>query len=729
MSLPLLVSGAECGPVNPLQGLSKRFDQDRGVQQDYFGANRAGPSRETFRSQYNAAPGASQDASRFFSQQHTPGPIAGPSAFDLSALHTTLPPAATQSPQQEMMKSAPAVAAWAADFMSQQFNATPASQAVSTPTHQTHQTHQVATNTVQSSAAMHSQGILPWSPTTAPLAFTNTMVHQNMMHQQPAISTQQTHAVIQADASQWEVAFESHESHRASDGMQSTSDQASVQETRNALTTDVDEFARTAGELLEVVKEETNPKFRNSKFLSLMRQVRDKEIVLEGNDLVTAAESSTGASATLSSTGQTIPTGASRVDVKGKGRAVEIPVVYNTTAPTWSQGSEQQGSSATDDQSTVDPNEAYFRQENEEYMQYWRAAEESNVREEGMHHLVHPQAAEWERLQEDWDAFEATATGLRPVLGYSFQTNNPYLMGEASQTRHHSMHSERRHSLYETVLEMEAAVQRNRTDARAWFELGVKQQENEREQKAIQALRRALELDPSHLPSWLALAVSYTNEGNRTDTYGAIRQWVDRNDRYKKAVDEFRAVHIERDDLTQAEKSEMLAQCLIAMARSDTTGEIDPDIQIALAVLLNSREDYEKAKDCFMTALAVRPDDWLLYNRVGATLANSGKAEDALQYYYRALELNPAYIRARFNLGISCLNLRRYEEGSQAILDALVLQDSDSVVNSNEDKRGVTSATLWQCLKTCCIQMQRIDLANICDQRDLDAFRLNYYMQ
>lgn len=48
----------------------------------------------------------------------------------------------------------------------------------------------------------------------------------------------------------------------------------------------------------------------------------------------------------------------------------------------------------------------------------------------------------------------------------------------------------------------------------------------------------------------------------------------------------------------------------------------------------------------------------MLYNRVGATLANSGNAQDALGYYYRALELNPSYIRARFNLGISCVNLK-----------------------------------------------------------------------
>jgi hypothetical protein len=33
MSLAALASGAECGPVNPLQGLAKNLDSDRGLQQ------------------------------------------------------------------------------------------------------------------------------------------------------------------------------------------------------------------------------------------------------------------------------------------------------------------------------------------------------------------------------------------------------------------------------------------------------------------------------------------------------------------------------------------------------------------------------------------------------------------------------------------------------------------------------------------------------------------------
>jgi len=64
MALPLLINGADCGPSNALQGLTKNFDHDRGLQQvlsvvrgrvrlpntrhlqDFFNSNRAGSSRE-----------------------------------------------------------------------------------------------------------------------------------------------------------------------------------------------------------------------------------------------------------------------------------------------------------------------------------------------------------------------------------------------------------------------------------------------------------------------------------------------------------------------------------------------------------------------------------------------------------------------------------------------------------------------------------------------------------
>ena len=49
---------------------------------------------------------------------------------------------------------------------------------------------------------------------------------------------------------------------------------------------DAEELARTAGQLLENVKGDQSQKFQESNFLSLMRQLRDKEVRVEGDKLV-----------------------------------------------------------------------------------------------------------------------------------------------------------------------------------------------------------------------------------------------------------------------------------------------------------------------------------------------------------------------------------------------------------------------------------------------------------
>lgn len=147
-------------------------------------------------------------------------------------------------------------------------------------------------------------------------------------------------------------------------------------------------------------------------------------------------------------------------------------------------------------------------------------------------------------------------------------------------------------------------------------------------------------------------------------------------------------------------------------------------------MLFNTSEEYDKAGDCFESALSVRPDDPLLFNRLGATLANSGKTELAIQYYLEALSIQPTYVRARFNLAVASMNLSRYKEAIEHLLKALSIQEADSQLLQSAGgvprANGPTSQTLWDSLNIALLMMQRSDLATFTADKNLEAFRAEF---
>ncbi|GAA97101.1 uncharacterized protein L969DRAFT_96980 [Mixia osmundae IAM 14324] len=333
---------------------------------------------------------------------------------------------------------------------------------------------------------------------------------------------------------------------------------------------------------------------------------------------------------------------------------------------------------------------------------------------------VSAQQAEWETLQRSWDEYEATASGVRqlnqtpgPVVTsegiYRFQPSNPFIKNRplTQQHRVHTLGGRFEVTPYESILEKEAACQENPESPLAWMELGMKQQENEREDMAIRALARALELDPQMSPAWLALAVSHTNENDRAKAYDAIQHWALSRDEYASTVSAYASQAGNRPtSSSMIETHSWLTGLLIRMAQASTT-HFDADVQIALGVLFNISEDYDKAGDCFASALATRPEDPLLFNRLGATLANSGKPREAIEFYNKAIELQPAYARARYNLAVSSICLSSYDTAAVHLLRALQLQNTEAAQEAADsasiykpaDSGAVTSEALWSTLR------------------------------
>ena len=233
------------------------------------------------------------------------------------------------------------------------------------------------------------------------------------------------------------------------------------------------------------------------------------------------------------------------------------------------------------------------------------------------------------------------------------------------------------------ALAFEAAVQRNPDHVEAWVYLGTVQAQNEKETAAIRALERALKLDPNNLDALMGLAVSYTNEGYDSTAYRTLERWLSIKYPAIIAPSELSAPHqlgfTDRHQLHQR-----VTEHFIRAAQLSPDGEhMDPDVQVGLGVLFYGAEEYDKAVDCFRAALHStelgasnrREQLHLLWNRLGATLANSGRSEEAIAAYEEALRLRPNFVRARYNLGVSCINIGCHHEAAAHFLTALDMHE------------------------------------------------------
>ncbi|CAO1630780.1 unnamed protein product [Sympodiomycopsis kandeliae] len=280
-----------------------------------------------------------------------------------------------------------------------------------------------------------------------------------------------------------------------------------------------------------------------------------------------------------------------------------------------------------------------------------------------------------------------------------------------------------------------------RARSEAWRRLGEAQAMNERETQAIRALEEAVRVDEGNLEAYMALAISYINEGYDLAAHSTLERYITRAyPHLKPSIPEPLQTStnpLEADSSTNpwATLNAVTSLFLSAARENAQRGIVDAEVQVGLGVLFYADSSYEKAEDCFRAALEVRPNDFLLWNRLGATFANGGKPEMAIEAYHKALELRPTFTRAIYNLSVSCLNLGAHHEAAEHLLSALALQKiqtlpntpagaDDSTVKLPPLAEAQESHGLWSTLRRIFLAMDRMDLAGLAHVgSDLNNFR------
>ncbi|OMJ16572.1 Peroxisomal targeting signal receptor [Smittium culicis] len=343
----------------------------------------------------------------------------------------------------------------------------------------------------------------------------------------------------------------------------------------------------------------------------------------------------------------------------------------------------------------------------------------------------------WESQSKSWYENSAGYRANNPAFdSYKFFTDNPFSSMDRYQVEsviNQVKADPSSKSLADTILALESALQNDPSNAQLWTLLGIKQQENEREDAAIAALRKAISIDPNLIEAHMAIAVSYTNENFYLDAYHSFYEWISRHGEYSKLTNpSHKDEDLKKIDDVQTRKNFVQGLFLDA-ARQRPGNDWDPDVQIALGVLFNISEEYNKAVDCFKASLSKRPDDYMTWNKLGATLANNKNPQKATDAYFNALEIHPSYIRARYNLAIASINMKQYNEAAEYLLGALSLQKKDMISDPTGANSGSTfvpaismSTIIWDTLKTIMYALNEPSLAELTDGRDLDAFRTKF---
>merc|ERR1711920_36243 len=250
----------------------------------------------------------------------------------------------------------------------------------------------------------------------------------------------------------------------------------------------------------------------------------------------------------------------------------------------------------------------------------------------------------------------------------------------------------------------EAEVQRNPDSSEGWRMLGQLYAEMDQDPEAIQCLKKGHEVDPYNLESLLALGVSCTNELDQMLALKYLRRWIENHDEHQMLT-----MGVEQPADWDYEAWRL--QVTDLYNRASIANPLDANVFVALGVMQNINRDYPATVAAFATACRLRPQDYTIWNKLGATLANSGKSEDAVVAYDQGLKLKPNYARSWSNMAIAHTNLGKHSEAARLYLSSMVLNPE--------------AVHIWSFLHSAVLNMDDASKAQLeaIDSRDLGAAR------
>eukprot|EP01017_Pseudomicrothorax_dubius_P007983 TRINITY_DN12582_c0_g1_i1.p1 TRINITY_DN12582_c0_g1~~TRINITY_DN12582_c0_g1_i1.p1 ORF type:complete len:661 (-),score=173.37 TRINITY_DN12582_c0_g1_i1:114-2096(-) len=429
---------------------------------------------------------------------------------------------------------------------------------------------------------------------------------------------------------------------------------------------------QAAGDMMEVMLNDPDPKFQNSKFLQFLGKLNTGEYKIQENELIVSE-------AAPKVEWNTHPEESKEQDPN-----------YDRLKRIWDMAKEGRENEANELLEKLD----------EEYKKELEKLQMDNPDFAGI------LSETWQKAQD----MEEQAL-YRDAGPYEFQRENPF--HQVSNSLEEALRLISIGKTNDAILAMEAHLQKNPGDVDHWRVLGRIHQENDEDQRAVSCFLMAVEQDPSSFDTHLALGVSCTNILDEVRAMHHLNKYLLFNKKYAAIGINPQIVTMRQvDEYSIEEVKRYNDELLMYFHRAQEIDPNDPELSSALAVLHFIERKYEISLEYFKRALDNDPMNYSLWNKMGATLAQLGRPDEAFQAYHRALELKPNYVRVWVNLGIAHAFKGDYEEAARFYLNALSLNPR--------------ALHLWSYLNDSLVCLKRNDLIPLIKHHDVNLFRKEF---
>lgn len=207
-----------------------------------------------------------------------------------------------------------------------------------------------------------------------------------------------------------------------------------------------------------------------------------------------------------------------------------------------------------------------------------------------------------------------------------------------------------------------AAIKLAKDDARAWTNLGVALNRQDKTNEALEAWKQAISLDPKLPGAYFNLGLTLVRKGEYASAVPPLRQALSlepNNDGARRAL----ALALVGQEKYQ-EASREIAQLLF---RSPEDAAL---LELAAKSFLAQRR-YQEAATVLQRRLRLPNPTAFLWSQYGDALDGSGRTPEALDAYRKSVALDPESTITRYGLGYLHWKLYQYDDAERELLEVL----------------------------------------------------------